>query len=174
MGKLSKFNKIMSWLVMCGGITTSIVLGVVCFNAAGTIGAELASYSGYSSYYSETYAQLNSTIAGFVWGGIGCILIGSIFSVGIFALWNMLIDWYNNSSRIKSKYCGDTVPMQYGAPVQPAPMPVQSAPAPVQPAPAPVQPAPAPVQRPANWYCPQCGTANDAASGFCANCGQRR
>lgn len=136
----SKFSRIMSWLVMIVGVVLSIVIAIMFFVTAGN------SYKSIAPIY--------------VWSGIIILIAGSVFSVGIFALWNMLIAWYDNSCRIKSKYCGDPMPTQYGVPVQPMP--------------APVQPAPAPVQHSANWYCPQCGTANDAVSGFCANCGQRR
>lgn len=135
MMKFSKFSRVMSWLVMIVGIVLAIVAATMFFVTAG------------NSY--------GSVAPIFVWSGIIILIASSVFSIGIFALWNMLIEWYDNSCRIKSKYCGDPMPMQYGVPVQP-------------------MPAPAPVQRPANWYCPQCGTVNDAASGFCANCGQRR
>lgn len=154
MEKWTKFNKIMSWCVMLSGVAGSLYLAITLFTAAGSLGS-------YSSYYSSV---ASATIATYVWLGIFTLLIGLSVSIGIFAAWNMLIEWYANSRELKRKMCGEAVPAPYSAPVQYV-SPVQ----PVQP----VQQAPVYAQQPANWQC-SCGAINGASSAFCQNCGRPR
>jgi len=134
MEKFYKFGKIMAFLVMLGGIAISIVLAVNFFTTA-------AAYSS-SSYY---YNVASGTKASLIWYGIGSLLIGTVFSVGNYVLWNILIEMYANSCAMKNKICGNMPqanPMYTQAPQQFA-QPVQ-----------PIQ------QQSAIWYCPNCGSFN--------------
>lgn len=145
MEKFYKFGKIMAFLVMLGGIAISIVLAVNFFTTA-------AAYSSSSYYYYTGYG----TQASLVWYGIGSLLIGTVFSVGNYVLWNILIEMYANSCAMKNKICGNMPqanPMYAQAPQQFA--------------------QPAAPQQSAVWYCPNCGTPNSTASGFCTNCGNQ-
>lgn len=148
MEKWTKFNKIMSWCVMLSGIAGTLYLSISLFATAGSYGALS------SSYYSSA---ASAAIAPIVWLGILTLVIGCSVSIGIFAAWNMLIEWYNNARQIKRKLCGEPVPqtpVQYAVPMQPA---MQQ-----------------PMVQPANWQCPACGGINDANSAFCYNCGKPR
>lgn len=145
MGKFYKFGKVIAWLVMLGGMAISIVLAVNFFITASQYGS--------SSRYS-------SAVASSVWYGIGSILVGFVFSIGSFAIINMITEMYANSCIMRSKFCGN-----YYAPqptVQPMQIPQQYS--------APVQP----VQQPALWYCTNCSAQNAGTSGFCEKCGQPR
>ncbi len=149
MGKWTKLNKIMSWCVMLSSIACTLYMSISLFATAG-------SYGSYSSYYSSALATV-------VWLGIFTLVVGLSISIGIFAAWNMLIEWYNNAREIKRNLCGEPAPqapVQYAAPTQYA--------APVQ------YTAPAPQAQPANWQCLQCGGINEANSAFCYNCGKPR
>lgn len=139
MAKFRTFAKIMAWLVLCGGIAITIVLAVTFFILA------------------SSYSYMRSAEAAFVWYGIGSLLIGSAFSIGNFALWNMFIEMYENSCMMKSKYCGD-----YYAQT-PVYQPMQTS-----------QQYAAPVQQSDLWYCPYCNNANSGSSSFCTYCGQQR
>ena len=152
-----KFNKVMSWIVMIAIIIAALVFAIILFTTAGTLDAQ------YSYNYSYSYGVASNPVSGYiaalVWLGIGTLLFGAIIAVGVFALWNMLINWYINSVKLKRKYCGEPMnqaPVKYAAPVQQYAAPV------------------APVQQPANWQCPACGGVNNASNGFCYNCGKPR
>lgn len=137
---------------MLSGIAGTLYLSISLFATAG-------SYGSYSSYYSSAASSALATV---VWLGILTLVIGLSVSIGIFAAWNMLIEWYNNARQIKGKLCGEPMPqapVQYAAPMQPVmqqPMVQQ------------------PVAQPANWQCPACGGVNSANSAFCYNCGKPR
>lgn len=147
MEKFYKLGKIMAVLVMLGGIAISIVLAVNFFISS-------AAFSSSSYYYRSTNSD---TQASLIWYGIGSLLIGTVFSVGNYVLWNILIEMYANTCAMKNKFCGN---MPQANPTY-AQAPQQFA-----------QPA-APQQQYAVWYCPNCGTPNSTASGFCTNCGNQ-
>lgn len=132
---------------MLGGITISIVLAVNFFMTASAM-------SSHSSYYGVA----GGTKASVIWYGIGSLLIGTIFSVGNFVLWNIFIEMYENSCAMKAKTLGEQMPAQ----MMYAQQPRQYA-----------QPVQQPMQQPANWICPYCSAVNSASSGFCAICGQQ-
>lgn len=90
--------------------------------------------------------------------GIISLLVGIPSALGIFAAWNMLNDWYAKSTYGKSLPTAS--PMQYGMPMQ------QQYTYP--------QPNPNMPEQANMWQCPNCGTTNDTASGFCCNCGMSK
>lgn len=106
MKKWTKFNKVMSWCVMISSIVISIVLAITFFVSA-------SSFSSSYGYYSSAASAATAT---YVWFGIGTLVFGTIFSVGVFAVWNMLIGWYDPDSTKKAQQA----PMYYAQPVQPA------------------------------------------------------
>ena len=125
-----KVNKVMSIIVLSLSIILCIALAVLFFIAS----------SGYH-------------IGGvYLWYGIIMLLVGIPFSIGFFALWNMLIDWYAKST------LGKTLPppIQYGVPMQYT------------------YPQPPKPPQAGLWHCPYCGIENDMNSGFCINCGKPR
>ena len=146
MAKFSKFGRIMAWLVMLGGITISIVLAVNFFMAASAMPSS-----------SPFYGSSGGTKASIIWYGLGCLFIGTIFSVGNFVLWNMFIEMYENSCAMKAKTLGEPMPAQMMYSQQPRQY---------------AQPMQQPAQQ-ANWICPHCSAVNSAASSFCAICGQQ-
>ncbi len=127
-----KFNKVMSIIVLSLSIILCITLAVIFFIASNSI-------RGVGGVY--------------VWYGIIMLLVGIPFSIGVFAAWNMLTDWYAKSTLGKALPVAP--PVQYGVPMQQYTYPQ------------PAQPAQANM-----WNCPYCGTANDITSGFCCNCGK--
>ncbi len=143
MKKWTKFNKAMSWCVMISGIIVSIVFAIVFFMSAASLSS---SYGGYGGYYNSAASAMGAT---YVWFGIGVLVLGTIFSLGVFGVWNMLISWYDPDSAKKAQpYAQPTLqqtPMYYAPPVQPA-----------------------------SWQCPACGGVNNAESAFCYNCGKPR
>ncbi len=138
MKKWTKFNKVMSWFVMLSGIAGTLYLSISLFSTAGSYGALS------SSYYSSAASSALATV---VWLGILTLVTGCSASIGIFAAWNMLINWYDPDSASKAQpYIQPTyqqTPMYYAPPAQPA-----------------------------NWQCPACGGINEATNGFCYNCGK--
>ena len=139
MKKWTKFNRVMSWCVMISGIIMTVVFAIMLFSTASSLSSSYGYYSSIASAATATY----------VWFGIGVLVFGTIFSLGVFAVWNMLISWYDPDGAKKAQ--------PYGQPaMQQAPMYY------------------APPAQPANWQCPACGGINNAANGFCYNCGKPR
>lgn len=123
-----KFNKVISVIVLVMSLLLWLALAILCFIAS-------------DSRYGGAYLMY----------GIISLLVCIPFSIGLFAAWNMLIDWYAKST------LGKTLPppVQYGVPMQQYTYPQ------------PAQPTQANI-----WHCTYCGTANDMNSGFCSNCGK--
>lgn len=101
MKKWTKFNKVMSVCVMISSIIIAIFLAICLFVSA-------------IPYHNSILGK--GTAALFIWSGIGMLIFGTIFSVGVFAVWNMLIGWYDPDSTKKAQQA----PMYYAQPAQTA------------------------------------------------------
>ena len=120
----------------------------VCMGVLYLIGMESYGY----------YGSRSTFLQGFLMLLLGPILLRLFYEMGIMAI--LLVSNVIEINKKMGPLHGEEKPAAPVAPVKPV--------APVQQPVAPVAPA-----QPAGWFCPNCGTKNDAGNCFCCNCGTK-